>query len=188
MSKVVTTYKNCSPRFLVIFRQYVFQHILTCRVKEVEGFVKYYQLWFVQQGRDYSHLMFISCREVSDKFLLSQNLSSHKVFKVGKSLVNLFLLHSVYFSYEIEELLRCKELYEETFVDICSCLLFPALVLRRVDVVNSHLSFVGFEQVEYQSEKCSLAGTVVTDKTKYISRVDGEVVYVNSHLLTEAFL
>ena len=119
---------------MIVVSDNLFQHHLTARVEEVERFVEHEQLRAVEHRRYYPYLLFVACREVAYEFLLSENLVAHERLKTVYAFLCLLLRHVAYTAYEAEILLRCKEIYEETWEWLksigCTAVVSPQLLER----------------------------------------------------------
>ena len=57
--------------------------------------------------------------------------------------------------------------------------------LLHVNAVESDISAIWFQQVEYQAEEGGLAGTIVADKSYNLSAADRQLWYVTGAFLAE---
>ena len=120
------------------------QHILRRGVEEIERLIEDHQFRGHKQGGDNTHLLFVTGREVTDEFLLSEDLAASQTLVCFQTLFNFRLRDIVYLTQEGKELLGGQEIHEEGLVNIGTSMVFPVLALSRVDVVDAHTAFVGF--------------------------------------------
>ena len=65
---------------------------------------------------------------------------------------------------------------------------FPLFAPAYVDVVDSDVSSVGFQQVENEAEEGGLSRTVVAHQPQHVALMDGIILNVDGNLAAEVFL
>ena len=191
MLQVVAGDEDGGTSCLVILLEQTLQDDLRRRVEEVERLVENDQVGSGEHRRDDTYLLLVACAEVADEFLLSEYLALHEMLEGSQPFVGFLLRHTVCLSHELEVLLGCEEVDEEGLVDVGSGELFPLLALGGIDgslcggMDDSDFAFVGFEEVEQQTEESSLTGSVVTDESEHIALVDFKMIDVDGNILAE---
>ena len=94
---------------------------------------------------------------------------------------------------EMEVLLRGEVVDKEGIVDVGGGPVLPTLGGTDINHLIGrgtllHRSLVGTDEVEDETEKGALAGSVVADEAKHLTLGDGVRLYVDGHLGAEGFL
>ena len=138
----------------------------------------------IEQCGDDTHLLLVSSREITDVFLLVENLAAHQQGEVLQALADFLRRHVVHLTDKLEILLWCQEVNQESFIDIGTRTVFPMLIFGGVHLLlllrlgvcdlQRHLSFVSLQQVQQQSEEGSLTGSVVTYQSHHFALADSQ--------------
>ena len=59
------------------------------------------------------------------------------------------------------------------------------MLLAPCSLPHVYRSRVGLDEVEDESEECTLAGTIVAHQSQQLAAVDGKVWYIDGHFLAE---
>ncbi len=78
MLEVMTGQKDGCLSFLLIGSQKPFQTVLTRWVQKIKGLIQNEKLGPVDHCADNADLLFVSCREIPDKFFLSDYFITHE--------------------------------------------------------------------------------------------------------------
>ena len=79
----------------------------------------------MEEGRDDTNLLLVTCRIVTNQLLVTDDFSVHEAFELGDTFVHFFLLHAIHLAYEVEVFFRSEVIYQEAIVDECTCMGFP---------------------------------------------------------------
>ena len=190
--QVVARYEDGGAGLLVVLREEVLDGTLAAGVEEVEGLVEDKHLRAKEHGGHDAHLLLIAGTESADELLLSCKLVCHEMLVLRKELLQLLVARIGEAGNELEVLVGGQVVDEETLVYESTCPILPSFCFGHVDVNFSvfhvNCSRVCLDKVEDETEERAFACTIVTNKSKQFTAVDGEFWYVDGNLFAECLL